>query len=100
MMKHIRDFRKYLPQNTFDWIVVIVGFVAIIAGGILFIGLVGIAWKKIFGKKKQPLKTMHDIFPRAVKNLMPGTCQNRANRTPRKGTKDRFSAPENKRRRH
>jgi hypothetical protein len=66
MMKHIRDFRKYLPQNTFDWIVVIVGFVAIIAGGILFIGLVGIAWKKIFGKKKQPLKTMHDIFPRAV----------------------------------
>jgi hypothetical protein len=66
MMKYLRDFRKYLPQNTFDWIVVVVGFVAIIAGGILFIGLIGMAWKKIFGKRKQHLKTMHDIFPRAV----------------------------------
>jgi hypothetical protein len=63
MQQYFKDFRKYLPQNTFDWIVVVVGFVAIIAGVILCIGLFGMAWKKVFRKKKSSLKTMHDIFP-------------------------------------
>jgi hypothetical protein len=62
------DIRKYLPRNAFDWIVAVVGFIAIIAGLILFVGLMGMAWKKVFREKKQPLKTMHDIFPQTVEN--------------------------------
>ena len=66
--QYIKDIRKYLPQNTFDWIVVVVGFIAIIAGLILFVGLIGMLWKKVFRGKKQPLKTMHDIFPQTVES--------------------------------
>jgi hypothetical protein len=66
MQQYINEIRKYLPQNTFDWVVVIVGFIAVIAGVILFASLVGMAWKRIFGKRKQPLKTMRDIFPQAT----------------------------------
>lgn len=67
MQQYIKNFRKYLPQNTFDWIVVVVGFIAIIAGVILCVGLIGMALKKILRKKRPPLKTMHDIFPQTVK---------------------------------
>ncbi|MGB7569971.1 MAG: hypothetical protein WBM07_19055 [Chitinivibrionales bacterium] len=66
IQQYVKDFRKYLPQNTFDWIVVVVGFIAIIAGAILCVGLIGMALKKIFRKKRPPLKTMHEIFPQTV----------------------------------
>jgi hypothetical protein len=66
MQRFVKDFWKYLPQNTFDWIVVVVGFIAIIAGVILCVGLIGMALKKILRKKRPPLKTMHDIFPQTV----------------------------------
>lgn len=64
--EYIKDIRKYLPQNAFDWIVVIVGFIAMIAGLILCIGLLNMLWKKVFRGEKKPLKTMHDIFPQTV----------------------------------
>jgi Mor family transcriptional regulator len=52
------DFRRFLPKNVFDWIVVAVGGVAIISGIVLVAGLFGL----LFRKKKNLQTPLHSIF--------------------------------------
>jgi hypothetical protein len=72
MPSFLKDYAKYIPHNTFDWIVVAVGFAAVIAGAILCIALIGMLFKKRPRtlplpreprEKKIPLKPLHEIFP-------------------------------------
>jgi hypothetical protein len=49
---------RFLPRNTFDWIVLILAGIALIAGAILCIGLISMLLKTMTTKKKPPLKTM------------------------------------------
>ena len=59
--------QKFLPKTLFDWVVDIVGLIAIISGIVLLIGLFGLISRGLRKKKKavpihQPL---HEIFPRS-----------------------------------
>jgi hypothetical protein len=51
---------RFLPSNAFDWVVFVFALIALIAGAILCVGLVSMAWKTIGMKKKPPLKTMRE----------------------------------------
>jgi hypothetical protein len=53
---------KFLPRTLFDWVVVIVGCIAIVSGIILFVGLIGLL-SKGFTRRKKPPRTLHDLFP-------------------------------------
>jgi hypothetical protein len=59
--------KKFLPKTFFDWMVDIVGFVAIVSGIVLIIGIFGLLTKGFKKKNKAPPqpKTLHDIFPRS-----------------------------------
>ncbi|HEX7510045.1 MAG TPA: hypothetical protein VF335_01985, partial [Chitinivibrionales bacterium] len=59
----VRLTQKYMPRNVFDWVVLIAGAVAVIAGVILCIGLCSM----IFGK----LKSKKTGAPRAVQAARP-----------------------------
>jgi hypothetical protein len=63
----IQLFQKILPKTFFDWMVDVVGFIAIVSGVVLFIGIFGLLSKGLKKKKKTPPlpKTLHDIFPRS-----------------------------------
>jgi predicted DNA binding CopG/RHH family protein len=63
-LSFLKDYAQYIPRNTFDWIVVAVGFTAIIAGMILCIGLIGMLFKKRPRASKTPLPPLGDIFSR------------------------------------
>lgn len=64
-LSFLKDYVQYIPRNTFDWIVVAVGFTAIIAGMILCIGLIGMLFKKRPRDYKTPLPPLGDILPRS-----------------------------------
>jgi hypothetical protein len=51
---------RFLPKNTFDWVVFIFAAIALIAGAILCIGLLSLLWKTVTIGKKTPLKTMRE----------------------------------------
>jgi hypothetical protein len=59
--------KKFLPRTFFDWMVDIVGFVAIVSGIVLIIGIFGLLTKGFKKKKEAPPqpKTLHEIFPRS-----------------------------------
>lgn len=57
-----QDWRRLLPRNMFDWIVVAVGGVAIISGIILVVGLIGLASRGV-RKKKKSVAPLHEKFP-------------------------------------
>jgi hypothetical protein len=63
----IQLFYKFLPKTFFDWMVDIVGFIAIVSGIVLIIGIFGLLSKGLKKKKKAPPlpKTLHEIFPRS-----------------------------------
>jgi hypothetical protein len=61
------DFKRFLPKNVFDWIVVIVGGVAIISGFVLVAGLFGL----LFRKKKKAPRPLHDMFPQVAARDIP-----------------------------
>ena len=97
----VKDFRKYLPQNTFDWIVVVVGFIAIIAGVILCVGLIGMALKKIFTEKKAASKNnARNLSANRYKKRLRIFVKIGGTGYRRSGHKDRFFAPKNKGRKH
>ena len=54
---------QFLPRTPFDWVVVMVGCIAIVSGIILMLGLIGFLSKGL-KKKKIPPKTLHDLFPK------------------------------------
>jgi len=58
---------KILPKSMFDWMIAVVGFIAIVSGAVLFVGIFGMLTKGFKKKKvapKQP-KTLQEIFPRS-----------------------------------
>jgi hypothetical protein len=63
--RFIPSIQKILPKTFFDWIVDIVGFIAIVSGIVLIIGIFGLLSKGLRKKKKAPPlpKTLHEIFP-------------------------------------
>jgi len=60
--------QKYLPHTFFDWLVAIVGFIAIVSGIVLFAGILGMVSKRFKKRPEAPPvpKTLHEIFPRSV----------------------------------
>jgi hypothetical protein len=79
-------WRQWLPKNTFDWIVVLVGCVAILAGVILLLGFVGMVLRSIGGgggaKTRRsatvPAPPAHHepvIFPKAVSQVPMGNAE-------------------------
>jgi hypothetical protein len=54
-------WRRFVPKNMFDWIVVAVGIVAIISGVVLVVGLVGLFLRRA-RKKKKPAPPLHEMF--------------------------------------
>jgi hypothetical protein len=63
----VRPFQKFLPKTFIDWMVDIIGLIAIISGVVLIIGIFGLLSKKFNKKKKEaPLpRPLHEIFPRS-----------------------------------
>jgi hypothetical protein len=66
----IGSLQKFLPHTFFDWLVAIVGLVAIVSGIVLVAGIFGMV-SKGFSKRKKPTappapKTLHEIFPRSA----------------------------------
>jgi hypothetical protein len=63
----VRPFQKFLPRTFIDWMVDIIGLIAIISGVVLIIGIFGLLSKKFNKKKKEaPLpRPLHEIFPRS-----------------------------------
>ena len=57
----IQPFQKYLPKTFFDWIVDIVGFIAIVSGVVLLIGIFGLISKGL--KKKKKALPIHQAAP-------------------------------------
>lgn len=61
----VRPFQKFLPRTFIDWMVDIIGLIAIISGIVLIIGIFGLV-SKSFKKKETPLpRPLHEIFPRS-----------------------------------
>lgn len=75
---------KFLPRTLFDWVVVIVGCIAIVSGIILFIGFVGMV-SKGFKRRKKPPRTLHDLFPhipeRTAEDVFPKAVESTAEET-------------------
>jgi hypothetical protein len=62
-----QQFQKFLPKTFFDWMVDIVGFIAVISGIVLLFGIFGLLSKGFKKKRKAaPLhKPLHEVFPRS-----------------------------------
>ncbi len=59
--------QKIRPKSMFDWMVIVIGFIAVVSGMVLLVGIFGLLTKGLRKKKKPalPPKTLQEIFPRS-----------------------------------
>ena len=62
----VRLTQKYMPRNVFDWVVLIVGAVAVIAGVILCIGLCSMIFGKLKSKKTGATRAVQAARPQPL----------------------------------